>query len=106
MTRDDVVALQQRDVDSVKIPFPFLSGASWRVLGLATVTIVDIGGGTFRAYVKNNFPHTINAVYKRSFDGKPSQTIQVVKAGILAYLQFHPPPGVDPLLEVQINDTP
>jgi hypothetical protein len=105
MTRDDVVALQRRRVGSVKILFPFISGTDWRVLGLATVTIVDMGGEIIRVYVKNNFLHNIIARYNYLLGGERRRAIQVVDAGILAYLQLHVPPGVDPSLEVQVDDT-
>jgi hypothetical protein len=106
MTRDDAVALQRRRVGSAYIPFPVLSGAVFRVFGLATFTIVDLGAGTLHAIVENNFAHQIRAGFTWSWGGTTSLTQHLLDAFTSAILETHIPPGFDAPLEIIVNDAP
>jgi hypothetical protein len=106
MTRDDAVALQRRRVGSVLIPFPVLSGAMWRVLGLVTFTIVDKDGGTIIANVQNDFGHTVKAGLLWTWSGKSGLSHRLLTAGQSGILQVNLPSGFDAPLEALVNDTP
>jgi hypothetical protein len=106
MTRNDAVALQRRKVGTAYIPFPVLSGAVFRVLGLVTFTIWDRGSGTYEAIVHNDFGHQVRVGLLWTYAGVNGLSQRLLAAAGDGLLQTHLPPGFDAPLEILVNDSP